>query len=510
MPPGARLQRAGRGRGGQRRRAWTRACWTWPYGRVLRLVEQIAARAGRGGTVRRRRAPRAGPPSAAESAVLLKNDGGVLPLRPAAGSPGGGDRRVRPHPAVPGRRQLPGEPDQDRRPARRAGRRPRLGGRPSTSRRIRARRPTDADPALLDEAVRASPATLTWSWCSSACRRRPSPRASTGPTWTCRPTSSRCWTSWRRSTTGVVVVLANGSAVRMSTWDHRAAAVLECWLGGQAAGGAVADLLTGAANPSGKLAETIPLRLEDNSSYLNFPGDHGRGPLRRGRVRRLPGVRHGGAGGQLPVRATGCRTRRSRSPTSTAIVDRLGRRRRPVGDRQRRVTNTGERAGARGRAGLRGRSGVEVARPVRELKGFARVGLEPGAIDDGQHRAGRAGLRLLVERHGRLGGGEPASSRSPSGRPRATSPTQVVITLEAPSLAAPADGDSTLHEWLADEHGRAVLTRPPSTPALSGGRGVDQGDRHLPDVLAGGVQPAGLVHGPSWTSWSRRCEAPYR
>ena len=71
----------------------------------------------------------------------------------------------------------------------------------------------------------------------------------------------------------VVVVLANGSVVRTSAWEHLAGAVLECWLGGQAAGGGLADLLTGAANPSGKLAETIPVRLEDTPSHLNFPGD---------------------------------------------------------------------------------------------------------------------------------------------------------------------------------------------------------------------------------------------
>ena len=70
----------------------------------------------------------------------------------------------------------------------------------------------------------------------------------------------------------LIVVLANGSVVRMSTWQQHAAAILECWLGGQAAGGAAADLITGAVNPSGKLAETVPLRLEDNSSYFNFPG----------------------------------------------------------------------------------------------------------------------------------------------------------------------------------------------------------------------------------------------
>ena len=73
----------------------------------------------------------------------------------------------------------------------------------------------------------------------------------------------------------LVVVLANGSAVRLSHWEQHAPTILECWLSGQAAGGAVADLLTGAANPSGRLAETLPLRLEDNPSYLNFPGEQG-------------------------------------------------------------------------------------------------------------------------------------------------------------------------------------------------------------------------------------------
>ena len=73
----------------------------------------------------------------------------------------------------------------------------------------------------------------------------------------------------------IVVVLANGSVVRLEGWEHHASALLECWLGGQAAGGAVADLLLGVASPSGRLAETLPLRLEDNPSHLNFPGEAG-------------------------------------------------------------------------------------------------------------------------------------------------------------------------------------------------------------------------------------------
>ena len=69
-----------------------------------------------------------------------------------------------------------------------------------------------------------------------------------------------------------VVVLHNGSPVEMP-WADDVPAILEAYLGGQAVGGAVVDVLFGAANPCGKLAETFPLRLEDNPSYLNFPGD---------------------------------------------------------------------------------------------------------------------------------------------------------------------------------------------------------------------------------------------
>ena len=70
----------------------------------------------------------------------------------------------------------------------------------------------------------------------------------------------------------LVIVLHNGSPVEMP-WEKQAKAILEMYLGGEAVGEAAADLLFGKANPSGKLAETFPLRLEDNPSYLNFPGD---------------------------------------------------------------------------------------------------------------------------------------------------------------------------------------------------------------------------------------------
>ncbi len=72
----------------------------------------------------------------------------------------------------------------------------------------------------------------------------------------------------------VVVVLSNGGVVALPFAD-RVPAIIESWLLGQAGGGAVADVLYGAVNPSGKLTETVPVRLEDNPSFGNFPGEFG-------------------------------------------------------------------------------------------------------------------------------------------------------------------------------------------------------------------------------------------
>lgn len=69
-----------------------------------------------------------------------------------------------------------------------------------------------------------------------------------------------------------VVVLHNGSPVEMP-WADDVKGILEAYLCGQAVGQAEVNLLFGISNPCGKLAETIPYKLSDNPSYLNFPGD---------------------------------------------------------------------------------------------------------------------------------------------------------------------------------------------------------------------------------------------
>lgn len=72
----------------------------------------------------------------------------------------------------------------------------------------------------------------------------------------------------------VAVVLFNGSPVEMP-WKDDVEAILEMYLGGDGVSEAAMALLYGEANPSGKLAETFPVKLADNPSYLNFPGEAG-------------------------------------------------------------------------------------------------------------------------------------------------------------------------------------------------------------------------------------------
>jgi beta-glucosidase len=262
----------------------------------------------------------------------------------------------------------------------------------------------------------------------------------------------------------LVVVLANGSVVQLSTWEHKVAAILECWLSGQAAGGAAADLLLGEANPSGKLAETIPLRLEDNSSYLNFPGD--------------PGVVRYGEGVFIGYRAYDKCDQTVSYPfgfglsyTTFEISDVQVEISGSVagGDLSVEVTatvaNTGSVAGAEVVQVYVGDVESTVARPVRELKGFTKVALEPGQstlvsivlLERAFAYWSTQWSRWAVE------AGDFEISVGSSSRDLVATKT---VTVDAPSLALPLGPSSTLHEWLADERGSAFLLAQKPTPKI--------------------------------------------
>jgi beta-glucosidase len=172
-----------------------------------------------------------------------------------------------------------------------------------------------------------------------------------------------------------VVILNNGSAVTMSAWVDDAAAVLEAWLMGQAGGGAIADILFGVVNPSGKLAETFPLRLEDTPAFLNHPGEndvvrYGEGIFigyRYYDVRDQPVLFPFGHG--LSYTSFAYANPRVSATTFrdvdgvTVSVD---------------VTNTGAVTGREVVQVFVHDGHASVLRPPKELKGFATVELRPG------------------------------------------------------------------------------------------------------------------------------------
>lgn len=171
----------------------------------------------------------------------------------------------------------------------------------------------------------------------------------------------------------VVVVLSNGSPIAMS-WVDKVPAILEGYLGGQAWGGAVVDLLFGKANPSGKLAETFPVRLEDNPSYLNFPGDRRQVEYREG---IFVGYRHYDAAHVTPLFPFGHGLSYTSFSYGVPSLPASITEGQPLTVKVA-VTNTGTVAGAEVVQLYVGDRQASVLRPVRELKAFSKVALAPG------------------------------------------------------------------------------------------------------------------------------------
>lgn len=170
-----------------------------------------------------------------------------------------------------------------------------------------------------------------------------------------------------------VVVLHNGSSIECP-WAGDVAAVLEMYLGGQGVGEATDALLWGEANPCGRLAETFPIQLADNPSYLNFPGDGQKAEYREG---VYVGYRYYDKK-QMPVRwAFG----HGRSYTEFRYSDlRLSAGQFRDGEKitvSVDVKNTGKIAGKEVvQLYISDRNGT-AGRPIKELRGFEKIDLRP-------------------------------------------------------------------------------------------------------------------------------------
>lgn len=172
-----------------------------------------------------------------------------------------------------------------------------------------------------------------------------------------------------------VVVLENGSPVEMP-WLDQVKAVLEAYLGGEAGGSAAVNLLYGKANPCGKLAETFPKRLEDNPSYLNFPGCSSYVEYREG---IFIGYRYYASAKVKPQFPFGYGLSYTTFAISNVHTSASSYQR---GDQpvcvNCTVKNTGSMEGKEVVQVYVKAPGKEAVRPALELKGFCKVSLKPG------------------------------------------------------------------------------------------------------------------------------------
>lgn len=253
-----------------------------------------------------------------------------------------------------------------------------------------------------------------------------------------------------------IVVLVNGSAVAMP-WADRAPAIVEGWLGGQAGGGAIADVLLGNVNPSGKLAETFPRKLADTPAYLTFPNDvHDEMVFSEGvftgyrwydarEVEPLFAFGHGLS--YTTFEYTGLRTDRESmrddEPLTVSVT----------------VKNIGDRAGKETVQLYVGQRQPRFRRAPHELKAFSKVALKSGEETTVTfHLTGRDFAQYdVAEGRWVVTSGEfdlyvGASSRD------IRHATSVHVESTAP-VRRTFDRMTVLRHWFADERGREILAQ---------------------------------------------------
>ena len=251
-----------------------------------------------------------------------------------------------------------------------------------------------------------------------------------------------------------VVILNNGAPVVMGDWIDGAAAVLEAWMMGQAGGGAIADVLFGRVNPSGKLTETVPLRLTDTPAHLNFPGENG--VVRYGEGLFI-GYRYYDArnvavqfpfGYGLSYTTFAYNNVRVSAESFqdvaglTVSVD---------------VTNSGPVAGQEIVQVYVHDHAARLVRPYKELKGFAKVALQPGEtktvtipLDYRAFAYYDPAYHQWITEAGQFDILVGASSADIRGRATVT----MCSTLQLPTIL---DNESTIRAWFSDPAGRELV-----------------------------------------------------
>jgi beta-glucosidase len=172
-----------------------------------------------------------------------------------------------------------------------------------------------------------------------------------------------------------IVVMTSGGGVDMARWVDQVPALLQAWYPGQEGGTALAQLLFGEFNPSGRLPISIERRWEDNAAHNSYYPKDGEKKVEYSEG-LFVGYRHFDKSGIKPLFPFGYGLSYTTfafknltiSPASSDQLVRVGFD----------VSNTGTRSGAEVAQVYVGDKHAKVPRPVKELKGFARVELNPG------------------------------------------------------------------------------------------------------------------------------------
>ena len=264
----------------------------------------------------------------------------------------------------------------------------------------------------------------------------------------------------------IVVVLSNGAAVEVAPWADQCAALLEGWLGGQAGALALADVLVGDAEPSGRLTETLALRLADHPSSLMFPGESGHVDYGEG---VFVGYRGFDAADREVAFPFGFGLGYTTFSYDKLVAKVTGT---PAsGDLrivvQVTVTNTGERAGCEVVQVYVGNAPASVPRPPRELRAFAKVRLEPRESRTVTLPLDSRAFAFWSEVHDRwvVESGLFTIEAGPNVRDL---PLVQELRLDMPARRVRLHAESTLAEWMADEQAwAALLARVPGGQGFS-------------------------------------------
>jgi beta-glucosidase len=176
-----------------------------------------------------------------------------------------------------------------------------------------------------------------------------------------------------RANKNTIVVLNAGSPVEMP-WINKVSAVLQLWYNGQEQGNALADILFGDANPSGKLPTTFPVRLQDNPAYINYPGENGKVRYGEG---IFVGYRYYDKKEIAPLFPFGHGLSYTTFKYSNLRLSAKSLTANELLKVRVDVTNTGKVAGQEVVQLYVGDDESTIARPEKELKAFAKVELAP-------------------------------------------------------------------------------------------------------------------------------------